>query len=560
MRSGSAWCGTAIALVLCLGPRAAFGYGALFSSAAPVVETQASVLFRLDPATRQVDVLLDVSYQGDARDFVWLIPLRAAPTSIELGSSHAFTVADRLTAPRFELSSTKRVGICTTDPAPGRGPAPGPDPGFQQNETPDIVPLLRAQLGPYETTVLAGADAASIEQWLTRHQYPVSTAMMERVAPYVAEGDVLLALRLRGDQDTGDLQPLALSLPSDDLRLPLRLTAISAADDVALTAFFLSSSGRAIPDNVLHVVPNLARIDWLGRGANYRQVIAAAADEGGGNAFTTEYAGPAQIFAAQIFREGQIDLAPLRAATTVRAFVDEAERQGLADRVELPGILRRAIGAVALDEAVNVAPAGCLRCYADQLGARLLDAVSAAREIEERILVPERRAQQLFDTSGTLTRLLSVTSGPDMKIDPTFSFEEGLPEVPNLHSATLVLDCGLAGVPGSAGGRIELADGSTIELDAQGKADPLIATLPAAARVEQLKHHTVVKDNIPGIERGLDLQSAHSGGGCRCVVGDSQGPSVLAGALLVLLAFRRRTRAPGAPDRSSSSPRSENPR
>ena len=37
MRSGSAWCGTAIALVLCLGPRAAFGYGALFSSAAPVV-------------------------------------------------------------------------------------------------------------------------------------------------------------------------------------------------------------------------------------------------------------------------------------------------------------------------------------------------------------------------------------------------------------------------------------------------------------------------------------------------------------------------------------------
>lgn len=559
MRSGSAWWRAAIALVLCLGPQRALGYGALFTTAAPVEQTQAKVLLRIDPAAHQLDVLLEVSYRGEPSDFVWLLPLRAAPTTIELGSSHAFTVADQLTAPRFELSSTKRVGICTTDPAPGRA-SPSPDPGFQANETPDIVPVLRAQLGPYETTVLAGTEAADIEAWLVRNQYRVTSAMMERVAPYLARGDVLLALRLHSPEaSTGDLQPLALRLPSDDLSLPLRMTAIAAADDVALTAFFLAPSGRAIPDNVLHVVPNLARIDWLNRGANYRQLIAAAADEGGGNAFTTEFAGSAQTFAGKIFREGQVDLAALRAASTVEAFVAEVERQGLDDRLELPGILRRAITAVALDEALAVDPPGCLRCYADQLGAHTLDAGSAAREIEERILVPERRAQQLFDQSGTLTRLLSVTSAPDMVVDPTFSFEEGLPTVENVHTASLVLDCGVAGVPGSAGGRVELEDGSTIELDAQGKADPLIAGLPAAARVEQLKHHVVVKDNLPGIVHGLDLQSPRAGG-CSCLVGAPSGPSALAGALLVLWAFRRRTRAPAAPGRSGSSRPSDSPR
>lgn len=559
MRGGSARWLLAIALGLCLVPRPALAYGALFSTSAPVAQTQAKVLLRVDPAARAVDVLLDVSYQGAASDFVWLIPLRAVPTSIELGSSHAFTVADQLTAPRFELSSTKRVGICTTDPAPGRV-SPSPDPGFQANETPPVVAVLRAQLGPYETSVLGGADAADIEGWLVRNHYQVSAAMMERVAPYLAQGDALLALRLRSPEaSTGDLQPLALRLPSDDLSLPLRMTAISAAADVALTAFFLAPSGRAIPDNVLHVVPNLARIDWLNRGANYRQLIAAAADEGGGNAFTTEFAGSAQIFAGKVFRSGQIDLAALRAANTVEAFVAEVERQKLDDRLELPGILRRAITSLALDEALNVDPAGCLRCYADQLGAHTLDAGSAAREIEERILTPERRAQELFDASGTVTRLLSVTSAPDMKVDATFSFEEGLPAVQNLHTATLVLDCGVAGVPGSAGGRLELEDGSTIELDAQGRADPVIASLPAAARVEQLKHHVVVKDNLPGIVHGLDLQSPRAGG-CTCVLGAPPGPSALAGSLLLLWAFRRRTRAPAAPARSGSSRPSDSPR
>ena len=43
--------------------------------------------------------------------------------------------------------------------------------------------------------------------------------------------------------------------------------------------------------HVQHVQINEAAIDWLNRGSNYSDVVSQAADEAGGRAFATDYAG-----------------------------------------------------------------------------------------------------------------------------------------------------------------------------------------------------------------------------------------------------------------------------
>ena len=52
---------------------------------------------------------------------------------------------------------------------------------------------------------------------------------------------------------------------------------------------------RAIPENYRHAKINEARIDWLSGGSNYQKIITKAANEAGGQAFVTDYAGKSEI-------------------------------------------------------------------------------------------------------------------------------------------------------------------------------------------------------------------------------------------------------------------------
>src|SRR6185503_9307112 len=116
-------------------------------------------------------------------------------------------------------------------------------------------------------------------------------------------------------EDIGNIQPITLTMTGEEVCVPLRLTAIAALSNMGVTALVLSDEGRAIPKNYYHVPLNLARIDWLLFGYNYRQLVAEADDEAGGNAFATEYAGSASIFKGAI-AGSSYDLARINASTT----------------------------------------------------------------------------------------------------------------------------------------------------------------------------------------------------------------------------------------------------
>jgi hypothetical protein len=252
--------------------------GGLFCANVPVVQVGEFIIFTVDETTNTVEATINITYQGPAPEFAWVLPLQKNPDEISVGSSQAFQIAQRLTAPRFQITEVERVGICGPESDFARQAADTAAPptagGFNNNEDSGVQVLQRAAVGPYDSVVLAGVDITAVRQWLLDNGYNVTDDMMKLVVPYLAEQNVLLALKLRKSNDTGDIQPISVKMIGDgprklDACVPIKLTAIAAQADMQVTAMVLSNHGRTIPENYYHVVPNYARIDWLNRGSNY---------------------------------------------------------------------------------------------------------------------------------------------------------------------------------------------------------------------------------------------------------------------------------------------------
>jgi hypothetical protein len=84
----------------------------------------------------------------------------------------------------------------------------------------------------------------------------------------------------------------------------------------------------------------------------------------------------------------------------------------------------------------------CLACYAKDINAPIWgDGTGFARALEERVIVPGRRASDLLQAHSYLTRMFTTISPAEMTEDPTFEERDGLPPVGFTQTATLVTKC-----------------------------------------------------------------------------------------------------------------------
>jgi hypothetical protein len=467
--------------------------GGFFCNQQSVSQTGEQIIFAVDESTNTVQVDIQIAYQGLAPDFAWLLPLSDEPQSIETGATWAFRQIDARTAPQFRLRRENR-GPCRTDPA---GNQPGGrvfDAAFGVDGGTSVNVLQQSNVGPYESVVIESTDPEDVRIWLQDNGYRVTDEMMEAVTPYIAKGDVLLALKLQKNASAGAIQPISLKLPGNELCIPLRLTAIAAQDDMDVTAYVLSNSGRAIPKNYLHFTPNWTRLDWVRGAFDYRQLVGDAADEAGGNAFTTEYAGPTGNLGVRIHQEGQFALDALRRQTDLLSFLDQAQGVQLNRRSEFQGIVQSFVPNSILEEADIPASSfwRCPNCYRNeiaqvpQFNPPDFDASELVDAIDDRIVKPEIRMQAAFENNAYLTRLFTLISPDEMGLDPIFEFRSadvtGAPEVDNQHTATLITVCN---ADGDAVRRVlQLDDGTSVELDAMSTMpSSTLNQMPAASRL-----------------------------------------------------------------------------
>ena len=485
---------------LVLSVPAARACGGFFCTTVPMNQVAENILFIQGDGT--VTTHVQIQYSGTAADFAWILPLPAVP---ELAVSHnqIFTQLQRATQPSFQLNFQWDVGCEFPEVATA-----------ETLEGPYNVEIASEErVGPYDTAVISSEDAQAVVDWLVENGYQLGDLGVELLTPYVEEGFYFLALKLAPDRDVGDLQPIAATYAADAPGIPIRLTAVATEPDLGILTYILGEH-RAVPTNYLHVQINQAAVDWFSGGFNYPDVVTQAANEAGGQAFVTDYAGSSQI--AHNFFRWEFDLAHLRQQDHPADFLNAALWQGFPPDAQMQTLLRRHIPmppAVLEEGVLEVMFAGNreayeqareegwlqdfaersfynnMRAYDRYLANFAFDANAFADDLQRIVIEPLTQVQEVFAAKPYLTRLYTTLSADEMTLDPMFSYNPDLPEVSNVHSADAYWDCADPETTPLEEWKlvVTLADGREFRtLPFIGGPRSLPVGMPAAAVVEQL--------------------------------------------------------------------------
>jgi MYXO-CTERM domain-containing protein len=520
--------GVLLAVGLLSAPRAE-ACGGFFCAQVPIDQAGERIVFGM--SGNAVEAHIQIQYQGDAKKFAWVVPLQANPSYLGIGSDRLFAYLDQVTQPRFQLQWEDscrplfRGGIPTSvqDSAP---PEASPGSG-------GVVVVSRADVGPYNATVLTADDAVELRTWLTTNGYDIPESTGKALEPYVGNGYYFVALKLQQDKGVGDLRPLVVKFEGNRPCIPIKLTAIAARPDMPIIAYVLAQK-RAIPMNYRHVLINPTRVDWLGGGRNYPQVATAAVDEAGGRAFLTEFAGNSTQF-AQMFMQmnnRNFNTAALKVYTHPVTFGDAMIGQGFTNDPTVQSLLRKYIPMPQslVQQGVNEMQfynnLSYYRSAIDSDPNRApFDPQGFADALEQEVVQPLKGAVALLNTHPYLTRLYTTMSAEEMTVDPDFEFNADAADVSNIFTAKARFESCQEDFS-KRDVRIELPDGRYFFT----RFNQPITQGPNAERVEQYSDvgaPALIQDNSPVI-MGV-IQSLGGGvAGCGCGATDAGSAAFLA--------------------------------
>ncbi len=424
----------------------------------PVAQTAENVLFAMDRAPSgqfELTAHIQIFYTGPADRFSWVVPVDSEP-KLGVGSNALFTALLQATQPQFQVQ-WKELGICKDSPAypppsvtPPAPPPAQPSPGGAAADAAAGVSIaFRGDVGPYDAAVIKSTDKNDpkpLIDWLNENKYFVGDQATRLIKEYVQLDKYFVAIRLLAEKGVSEIQPLTMKFFGPGPCVPLKLTAIASIRDLRVNLWVLADA-RVVPDNYFEMELNPARIDWLRGGKNYEDLIKQAADQAGGNAFITEYAGPADLLKGRLFQPGRYNLEGIRQAATPPDALDQIAGMGFSRDNLLLGILRNQIPlpdklkAMGIDERTFY---NQLRFYWTQYRAdfKPFNAGALASELDAKIVTPMRESQQLFDDHAKLTRLATFISPEEMNVDPTFVANPSLPDVPVVRTAVATRVCG----------------------------------------------------------------------------------------------------------------------
>jgi hypothetical protein len=508
--------------------------------AVPILQSGEQVVIAIDEPAALVDMHVRVAFEGRSSDFAWIVPVPGIP-ELRLSTAALFDQVAASTAPFLPLTTVEE-GFCRqpTQLLPSGGVAysfSGAPSSTDGGYTVGGVYVLAEQgLGPYETVTLAASSPDLLLEWLQAEGYDLPDDLADVLAPYVSAGQHFVALKLANGQDAGDLQPLALRFPGTRATIPIGLTAISTVDDLPVEVYVFSD-GRAVPESYLHTRLNLAAIDWWSGGTNFPRLIGRAADEAGGQSFTTAYHGPASLV-PPMWDEAAFDEVALRATSSYPSWRDELAAAVLVPTPELFTVIEDQLG---LDAGTGVNAWSCPTCERDESGFEVARATDA---LMGQVVEPLRTVQALLDAHPKLTTMWTTLDAFEMDTDPTFVVNRDLAdeEVAATRRARLTIHCANGKLRDDAPRTLRLEDGREIELrgddwyERRGT-DPFRSLGPmadiAAQVIEQLGPDGEPEVLVDRTDELMAMLEVHNRGiGCRTAPG-AGGAAALAGALLL---------------------------
>jgi hypothetical protein len=525
----------------------------------PVLQAAERVVFGVDEARGEVEMHVQVTYEGSAEDFGWIVPVPADP-ELFVTTSALFSQVALATQPTFTLRIED--GYCNPSVSSAdSGSFTDATSTTADTGSYDVTVVSEQTVGPYETVILHASSADDLLGWLDQAGYQIPDSFEDVLGPYVADGASFVALKLAAGNDTGDLAPLGLRYVAERAAIPVRLTSISAVPDMRMEVYVFGAS-RGVPESYLHVSINDLALDWWTNGSNYAEVITEAANEAGGHAFATDYFGDSDV--VRPFFDRDVPEGALRSAPGPFAWVDVLRASGVPASTELFEALEDALG---LPDGTGASVWSCPGCTTTTTITAAFDADLATDIVLEQVFQPLLVAQALLDRFPRLARMTSSLDAAEMTVDPVFVMNPDLAgaDVSNAWEAVMAYDCH-GGIPFRAANRTLTLGRSGLQvrlpseeaLASQGMSEfEYIASLREqnAVLIEQLGasgRGEVVVDHRPGLAARVAafnrLVAGGCGGGCS-TSGTGAGLSIAAAAALWLR--RRAVAGGGAPARRS---------
>ena len=570
----------------------------------PVDQTGENIMFVVADGRVEAHIQIQYDPNTDAATFAWLIPVLATP-EFSVGSQQLFTQLANATVPSYGYINQFDPcpppdfddeggydggwddGYCEGTGYGDEGGASAADStagttmssngedsgdtghGEDTNGGTDVIAM--DTVGAFEATVLQTIGAAELMQWLGDNGYYQDPNAEEILQEYVDDGFLFVALKLNQVEGASEIHPIVITYEGDEPCIPIKLTRIAAKDDMDIRAYFLGD-GRVAPTNWRHVEWNPMKLDWIGLGQNYKEVVTMAVDEmhADGHAFVTEYAGPSS----------KVD-----GSTLVSPYWDAAAFAGLGPTEVVPMLVQQGlIASCEVETCTFTHPLvrGLLlewlpvpdklaegkfwsdvATYESRLDPEAWNSAAFAAAFADRIVFPAEHAVELLAEHAFLTRLYTTISPHEMTEDPLFHVNDDLHTVDDTaRIVTLHTTCeGLSDMQG-------LGLGVDPELpSAAAWPDVYPEEMPWALRIETVPLNGAPLKAIDNLEEIAALVTEwnasfvrpapqpqaicddEGGGadggdglaGCGCA-SDRHGPKVLVFALVVLALGRARTR------------------
>ena len=416
-----------------------YACGGFFCQNVPVDQAGEQIVFRQQGST--ITAMVRILYTGDAEEFSWVVPVPNTP-ELSVGSDGLFDQLDFQTRPQFLLeqrgeSCFQAVAFAESTDAASVADGDGNDSGGVQVE--------EQVVGPFDVQIVSSDDPAELATWLAENDYDLTSRGEELLEPYVLGGMKFVAVKLRSGTSSGSIQPLIMTYQGEKPEIPIRLTAVAAEEDMGVLTWVVADA-RAVPENYLHVIPNLGRLNWFQGAfnayASYQGLITTAMDEAGGQGFATDFAGPVTGSITSAFNNADELEQNLLNADQIgdnAQFIANALNVDPTQQLSLDFLQATLPPPSGFDQFVYYDPISMQVAFS---GEQLAAARPAYRQfLVERVIEPLRDSLELIPQGAYMTRLYTTLSPEEMTLDPIFVYNTAMPEQPVSREALLESNC-----------------------------------------------------------------------------------------------------------------------
>ena len=269
------------------------------SVAVPNAPDQRAVIFYDEGVETLV---LQDSYEGDHKDFSWVIPLPARPVGDEVATTSVslFSALDSQTNP--SIYKTNYITVPTSGSSGcgcGSSSAGGLQAGDNDSVGESVQVWRQMTVGPYQASILSAGEGDSLVTWLNDNDYEVPDSAGDAINSYVVRDWFFVALKVdvtaaASDGDAPEaLTPIRVSFNSDDIIFPLIISSVNTTGQAQIKVYVISEHRTQTQNFTSQDVDKslLADIVYYNDDFDYTEFLQGRAGQSSSPYWIVEYSG-----------------------------------------------------------------------------------------------------------------------------------------------------------------------------------------------------------------------------------------------------------------------------